>query len=66
MNFTIILRVALKSLIHHPLRSLLTMLGIIIGVLAIVAVRSIGEGAKFKVTQQINNLGSNFVIVIEG
>ena len=66
MNFSIILRVALKSLIHHPLRSLLTMLGIIIGVLAIVAVRSIGEGAKLKVAQQINNLGSNFVIVIAG
>jgi putative ABC transport system permease protein len=66
MNIFIILRVSFKSLLQHPMRSLLTMLGIIIGVLSIVTVRSIGEGAKIKVAQQIQNLGSNFVIAIAG
>ncbi len=66
MNIFIILRVAIRSLLQHPMRSLLTMLGIIIGVLSIVTVQSIGEGAKIKVAQQIQNLGSNFVIAIAG
>lgn len=48
------------------MRSLLTTLGIIIGVIAIISVRSIGEGAKYKVRQQIENLGSNFIIVLAG
>lgn len=66
MNFLILMRVALRSLVTHPMRSLLTMLGVIIGVVSIVAVRSIGEGAKVKVAQQIQKLGSNFVIVLAG
>jgi putative ABC transport system permease protein len=66
MNFVILIRVALRSLVTHPMRSLLTMLGVIIGVVSIVSVRSIGEGAKIKVAQQIQNLGSNFVIVLAG
>jgi putative ABC transport system permease protein len=66
MNPFILVRVAFRSITQHSLRSLLTMLGIIIGVGAIIAVRSIGEGAKLKVAEQIQRLGSNFIIVLAG
>ena len=66
MNSKLIINVGLRSLLHHKMRSLLTTLGIIIGVVAIISVSSIGEGAKYKVKQQIENLGSNFIIVLAG
>jgi putative ABC transport system permease protein len=46
------------------MRSLLTTLGIIIGVVAIIAVMSIGEGAKYRVKKEIERLGSNFMILL--
>ncbi|QQR49345.1 ABC transporter permease [bacterium] len=64
MKIAIIFRTALKSLASHKIRSLLTTLGIIIGVVAIVCVMSIGEGAKNRVNQEIEKLGSNFIIVL--
>lgn len=64
MNFTLLLRSAFRSLHHHKMRSLLTTLGIIIGVVSIIAVMSIGEGAKYKVNKEIEKLGSNFIIVL--
>ncbi|HYG52127.1 MAG TPA: ABC transporter permease, partial [Flavobacteriales bacterium] len=66
MNIKILLRSAFHSLAKHPLRSLLTTLGIIIGITAIIAVTSIGQGAKYKVQQSIEKLGSNFIIVLGG
>ncbi|MBY0353509.1 ABC transporter permease [Candidatus Babeliales bacterium] len=64
MNLAIIFRSALKSLASHKIRSLLTTLGIIIGVVAIVCVMSIGEGAKHRINQEIQKLGTNFIIVL--
>lgn len=64
MTFTLLLRSALRSLRHHKMRSLLTTLGIIIGVIAIIAVLSIGEGAKYKVRKEIEKIGTNFVVVL--
>jgi putative ABC transport system permease protein len=58
------LRFALRSLRHHKMRSLLTTLGIIIGVVAIIAVMSIGEGAKYKVRKEIEKMGSNFIVTL--
>jgi putative ABC transport system permease protein len=52
-------RVALRALRTHKLRSLLTMLGIIIGVGAVIAMLAIGQGASRSVQSQINALGSN-------
>lgn len=46
------------------MRSLLTTLGIIIGVVSIIAVMSIGEGAKYKVRKEIEKMGSNFIVVL--
>jgi len=64
MNFYQLFTSALRSLRNHKVRSLLTTLGIIIGVISIIAVMSIGEGAKARVNQTIEKLGSNFIIVL--
>ncbi|HJV44337.1 MAG TPA: ABC transporter permease [Bacillota bacterium] len=60
------LRVSLLSIKVNKLRSFLTMLGIIIGVSAVIAMVSIGEGASSNVASQINGLGSNLLIVSPG
>ncbi|MGQ0626087.1 MAG: ABC transporter permease [Sporichthyaceae bacterium] len=59
-------RVAFAALRANRLRSLLTMLGVIIGVAAVVLLVGIGTGAKDKVTAQVEGLGSNLVIVVPG
>ncbi|KKQ49669.1 MAG: ABC transporter permease component [candidate division TM6 bacterium GW2011_GWF2_38_10] len=64
MNFYQISISAFRSLNNHKVRSLLTTLGIIIGVVSIIAVMSIGEGAKARVNEAIEKLGSNFIIVL--
>ncbi|MGC5326099.1 ABC transporter permease [Brevibacillus sp. SYSU BS000544] len=66
MNFVESLYVSLRSIRTNKLRSFLTMLGIIIGVSAVIAMVAIGEGASSNVTSQINNLGSNLLIVSPG
>ena len=53
----------MRNLLHNKLRSFLTMLGIIIGVAAVIGMLSIGEGAKRQVTSQIQELGSNLIII---
>ena len=57
-------RVALDGLVANKLRSALTMLGVIIGVGAVIALMSIGEGAQAAITDQINSIGTNLLIVI--
>jgi putative ABC transport system permease protein len=64
MNSKLLLTVALRTLANHKTRSLLTTLGIIIGVTSIITVMSIGEGAKYRVRQEIEKLGTNFIIAI--
>ena len=59
-------RVALDALRANRLRSLLTMLGVVIGVAAVVALVAIGTGAKQQVEQQVEGLGSNLLIVVPG
>jgi len=61
-----ILRVALQALGRNKLRSTLTMLGIIIGVGAVIAMVSIGQGAQATIAQQIANSGSNMLYVSAG
>ncbi|MDP3029559.1 MAG: ABC transporter permease [Deltaproteobacteria bacterium] len=60
------LRIALNALKANKMRSLLTMLGIIIGVAAVVIMVAIGSGASAKITAQIESVGSNLLIVIPG
>jgi len=64
MIFTENFRVALRALTANKLRSALTMLGIIIGVGAVVALMAIGNGATSSITSQIESAGSNLVMVI--
>ncbi len=66
MKFIEIIRVALTSLMRNKTRSLLTMLGIIIGVGAVIAVVAIGEGAQYNVQRQISSLGTNILIIFPG
>ena len=57
---------ALSALLANKLRSILTMLGVIIGVAAIITTTSIGEGAKADVTERIQTLGANILAVRPG
>jgi putative ABC transport system permease protein len=59
-------RIALRSLRVNKLRSALTMLGIIIGVGAVITMVAVGAGAQARVAEQIRSLGSNLIIVLSG
>src|SRR3989442_15757918 len=66
MDFLNILRLALRALARNKMRSLLTMLGIIIGVGAVIATVSIGQGAEYLVQQGIQSMGTNAVFIAAG
>jgi putative ABC transport system permease protein len=59
-------RIALRALTANKMRSILTMLGIIIGVGAVIALLSVGIGFERYITQQFESLGSNLLFVIPG
>ncbi len=60
------IKIAVNSLRVNKLRSALTMLGIIIGVGAVIAMVGVGAGAQARVAEQIQSLGSNLIIVLSG
>ncbi len=60
------IRIALRALKVNRLRSALTMLGIIIGVGAVIAMVGIGAGATERIEEQIQSIGSNLIIVLPG
>ena len=66
MNLHTALRAALRALTANLLRSVLTMLGIIIGVGAVITMLAVGRGATERVQGQIKGLGSNIVLVVPG
>ncbi|MBC7232796.1 MAG: ABC transporter permease [Chloroflexi bacterium] len=66
MNVIESVRIALRSLAANKLRAGLTMLGIIIGVGAVIALVAVGAGAQAQVTQQFQSLGSNLLVVSPG
>jgi putative ABC transport system permease protein len=59
-------RVAIGALLANRVRSFLTMLGVVIGVAAVVILVAIGSGAKQEVETQVEGLGSNIIIVVPG
>jgi putative ABC transport system permease protein len=59
-------RLGMRGLVANKMRAVLTMLGIIIGVGAVVALLSIGQGAQAAITEQIQDIGSNLIFVIPG
>jgi putative ABC transport system permease protein len=66
MNILLTFKVALRALSRNKLRSSLTMLGIIIGVGAVIANLAIGQGASAQIQSQIANLGNNMLYVMSG
>ena len=66
MLFTELIKMAALSLVANKLRTLLTMLGIIIGVAAVIAMVSVGMGVRSNVVSSISRLGSNMLIVMSG
>ncbi|MDA8221009.1 ABC transporter permease [Desulfosporosinus sp.] len=66
MNFLESIRVSLRALRANKLRSSLTMLGIIIGVAAVIAMVGIGNGATASITSQIQGMGSNLLTISAG
>src|SRR5512146_509830 len=66
MDFSATLKIALRALARNKMRSSLTMLGIIIGVGAVIAMVGVGQGAQEAVQQQIAAMGSNVLMVGSG
>ena len=66
MNIIESIRIALRSLSANKMRSGLTMLGIIIGVMSVIAMLSIGEGAQAAITAQIDSIGTNLLFIRPG
>ena len=64
MNLTESLLTALDSLLTNKMRAVLTMLGIIIGVAAVIALLAIGNGVSASIEGQIQGIGSNLITVV--
>ena len=66
MDFLAILRIAIRALTRNKMRSLLTMLGIVIGVGAVIATVGLGQGAQEQVQNQIASMGTNLLFISSG
>ena len=66
MTWLASIRIALRALRVNKLRSTLTMLGIIIGVAAVITMIGVGTGAQARVEEQIKALGSNLIMLLPG
>ena len=66
MDFVQTLKIALRALRTNKMRSFLTMLGIIIGISAVIAMMAVGSGASYVISQQIASIGSNIILVLPG
>src|SRR3954454_23961377 len=65
-RFSATMKIALRALRRNKLRTLLTMLGMIIGVAAVIAMVGIGNGAKSQIENQIASLGQNVILIFSG
>ena len=66
MKSSTLVKVASQSILKNKMRTLLTMLGIVIGVGAVIVMVAIGQGAQSQIQDQINNLGTNLIVVTPG
>ena len=66
IDFESTFKISLRSLYINKMRSILTSLGIIIGVSAVIIMLSIGEGAKERINKEIASMGSNLLMVLSG
>ncbi|MFB0973332.1 MAG: ABC transporter permease, partial [Bacteroidales bacterium] len=66
MNYGNLFKIALKALKNNRMRTFLTMLGIIIGVAAVIAMLAIGTGSKQSIRNEIGSMGTNVIMVMPG
>ncbi len=63
MNFAMIFKVAIRAILRNKTRSILTCIGIIVGIAAVIAVMAIGQGAQTMMVKEISSMGNNLVMV---
>ena len=66
MKQSTLLKVASQSILKNKMRTFLTMLGIVIGVGAVIVMVAVIYGAQARIQQQINNLGTNLIVITPG
>ncbi len=66
MRKSTLIRVATQSILKNKMRTMLTMLGIVIGVGAVIVMVAVGQGAQSQIQEQVNNLGTNMIVVTPG
>jgi putative ABC transport system permease protein len=66
MKTTVLVKLATQSIRKNKMRAALTMLGIIIGVAAVIVMVAVGFGARSRIRAQINNLGTNMIVITPG
>jgi len=66
MKSSVLIKVATQSILRNKMRTLLTMLGIVIGVGAVIVMVAIGTGAQSSIEKQISSLGTNMIFVLPG
>ncbi|MDL2315232.1 ABC transporter permease [Bacteroidales bacterium OttesenSCG-928-C19] len=66
MNYSNLFKIALRSIMGNKLRGFLTMLGIIIGVAAVIAMLAIGQGSQKSIASEIGSMGSNMIYIRPG
>ncbi|MEA2463089.1 MAG: putative transport system permease protein [Acidobacteriota bacterium] len=66
MKTTVLVKLATQSIMKNKMRAALTMLGIIIGVAAVIVMVAVGFGARSRIRAQINNLGTNMIVITPG
>ena len=64
MNLSNLLKIALRAILRNKTRALLTMLGIIIGISAVITMLSLGEGVKLGMTSEFSSMGTNSIMVM--
>jgi putative ABC transport system permease protein len=66
MKIRILIGLALESILKNRMRAILTMLGIVIGVAAVIVMVAVGYGARSRIHEQINSLGTNMIVITPG
>ena len=66
MNFSNLIKIAVKALGNNRMRGFLTMLGIIIGVASVITMLAIGQGSKKSIQAEISEMGSNMIMIHPG
>jgi putative ABC transport system permease protein len=66
MNAKTLVKLATQAIRKNKMRAALTMLGIIIGVAAVIVMVAVGYGARSRIQEQINNLGTNMIVITPG